>query len=127
MPNPSLVRVLARSLAAGEQSVEHAVGRAARTLGREWRWLRPLARRYLKATQGRARPRHANVMRFLLEADCLLSRRDIFAPMERRTFLTGAAVPLVAAAVGKVSAQTPATGGGRIRQSVMASVWTGST
>src|SRR6202046_1126812 len=47
--------------------------------------------------------------------------------MERRTFLTGAAVPLVAGMAGQLSAQTPATPRTRIKQSVMASVWTGST
>lgn len=36
-------------------------------------------------------------------------------------------MPLAAAAAGSVSAQTPAPSRGRIRQSVMASVWTGST
>src|SRR5579871_6985103 len=47
--------------------------------------------------------------------------------MERRTFLKGMAVPLVAEMAGPLSAQTPATSRGRIKQSVMASVWTGST
>jgi hydroxypyruvate isomerase len=48
-------------------------------------------------------------------------------PMERRTFLTSAAVPLVTGIAGQLSAQTPAPARGRIKQSVMASVWTGST
>jgi hydroxypyruvate isomerase len=47
--------------------------------------------------------------------------------MERRTFLTGAAVPLITGIAGQLSAQTPAPSRGRIKQSVMASVWTGST
>src|ERR1700683_5064193 len=47
--------------------------------------------------------------------------------MERRTFLTGAAVPLVTGVAAQLSAQTPATPRTRIKQSVMASVWTGST
>src|SRR5580692_2708244 len=51
--------------------------------------------------------------------------------MERRTFLKSAAVPLavplVARIAGQLSAQTPAPARGRIKQSVMASVWTGST
>jgi sugar phosphate isomerase/epimerase len=47
--------------------------------------------------------------------------------MERRTFLTGAAVPLVTGIAGQLSAQAPATPRTGIRQSVMASVWTGST
>jgi hydroxypyruvate isomerase len=47
--------------------------------------------------------------------------------MDRRTFLTGAAIPLAAGLADQLSAQTPAARGGRIKQSVMASVWTGST
>jgi hydroxypyruvate isomerase len=51
--------------------------------------------------------------------------------MERRTFLksaalTSAALPLVTGMADRVSAQTPAART-RIKQSVMASVWTGST
>jgi hydroxypyruvate isomerase len=54
--------------------------------------------------------------------------RDIVAPMERRTFLAGAAaVPLVSGIAGRLSAQAPAASRGRLKQSVMASVWTGST
>ena len=45
--------------------------------------------------------------------------------MERRTFLTSAAVPLVTGMAGQLSAQTPAPRG-RLKQSVMASVWQGS-
>jgi hydroxypyruvate isomerase len=47
--------------------------------------------------------------------------------MERRTFITGAAVPLVAGTANILSAQAPAPSRGRIKQSVMGSVWTGST
>jgi len=49
--------------------------------------------------------------------------------MERRTFLTGLAVPLVTGMAGQLSAQAPAAPRTRtrIKQSVMASVWTGST
>lgn len=51
-----------------------------------------------------------------------------FAAMERRTFLTSlAAAPLITGTAGKLSAQTPAPSRGRLKQSVMASVWTGST
>src|SRR5689334_5148310 len=43
--------------------------------------------------------------------------------MERRTFLTGA---LAGLAASQLPAQTPAASRGRLKQSVMASVWTGS-
>jgi len=65
--NPSLLRALARSFLAGEPSVEQIVARASRTLGREWRWLQPVARRYVKAIAGRTRPRHRDVTQFFLD------------------------------------------------------------
>lgn len=49
--------------------------------------------------------------------------------MQRRTFLTGVAAPLVGLSTGaanQLSAQTPAPSKGRIKQSVMASVWQGT-
>jgi RNA-directed DNA polymerase len=57
--------VLARSLLAGEQAVEPTVHRAARTLGRRWRWLLPLATRYIERF-AEARPAHRDVVAFLL-------------------------------------------------------------
>jgi hydroxypyruvate isomerase len=47
--------------------------------------------------------------------------------MERRTFLAGVAAPLVTGIAGQLSAQNSQTPRTRIKQSVMASVWTGST
>jgi len=67
MPSQSLVRALARAFPAGEQSVEQVVVRGSRTLGRNWHWLRPLARRYVKTFAERIRPRHRDVVRFLLQ------------------------------------------------------------
>src|ERR1700686_4233624 len=67
MPNPSLLRALARSFLAGETTVEQIVARGSRTLGRPWRCLPPLAQRYVEAFAGRTRPRRRDVVRFLLE------------------------------------------------------------
>ncbi len=67
MPASAVISVLARSLLAGEPVVEDVHARAARTLGRSWRWLRPLARRYIEAFAGGTRPRHRDVVRFLIE------------------------------------------------------------
>lgn len=67
MPSLSLLRVLARSFLAGEPSVEEIVARGGVTLGKRWRWLRPLARRYVKTFAGKTRPRHRDVMVFLLQ------------------------------------------------------------
>src|SRR5437016_1656251 len=65
MANRSLINALARSFLAGEPSAEQITARAIRMLGRPWRWLRPLARRYVEATAGRTRPRHRDVVEFL--------------------------------------------------------------
>ena len=62
-----MISVLARSLLAGEVVVDDVHARAVRTLGRRWRWLRPLARRYVEAFAGHTRPRHRDVVRFLLD------------------------------------------------------------
>jgi RNA-directed DNA polymerase len=61
----SILRALARSILAGEATVDGIVARASRTLGRRWRWLRPLARRYVDAMSGRVRPRQRDVVEFL--------------------------------------------------------------
>ncbi len=65
MPLDLLVRLLARCLLAGEQTVEGVVARCARMLGRDWRGLRPLARNYLAAWRGRTRPRLEAVVDFI--------------------------------------------------------------
>ncbi len=66
MPTPSLVSALARSFLAGEQSGEAIVHRGSQTLGRNWRWLRPLARRYVESVAGGTRPRQRDVIHFFL-------------------------------------------------------------
>jgi hypothetical protein len=53
MPASAVIGVLARSFLAGEPTADGVHARAVRTLGRSWRWLRPLTRRYLEAFAGR--------------------------------------------------------------------------
>ena len=65
MPHPSLLTVLARAFLAGEPGVEQIVARATQTLGRPWRWLRPVARRFVEAHSEKTRPRHRDVVQFL--------------------------------------------------------------
>jgi retron-type reverse transcriptase len=65
MPNPSLVTVLARAILAGEPTVEQIALRAEHALGRPWKWLRPLAGRYVAYYAGKTRPRHREVVKFL--------------------------------------------------------------
>jgi RNA-directed DNA polymerase len=67
MPNSAVISALARSLMAGELAVEGVHARASRTLGRSWRFLQPLAVRYVNAFAGRTRPRHRDVVQFLLQ------------------------------------------------------------
>jgi RNA-directed DNA polymerase len=66
MPAQSLAIALARSIADGQPDVEQIVDRGSRTLGRRWRWLRPLAQRYVAAFAGKTRPRQRDVVQFLL-------------------------------------------------------------
>ena len=58
--------MLARALLAGEPTVDAIRERCARTLGREWRWVGPMARRYLKEFEGQTRPRLRDVVAFLV-------------------------------------------------------------
>jgi RNA-directed DNA polymerase len=65
MSNSVLVAALARAFLAGEPIAELVVARCNRMLGRRWRWLQPLVQRYLKAYDGKTRPRHREVVQFL--------------------------------------------------------------
>jgi RNA-directed DNA polymerase len=67
MPDPSVLAALARSFLAGEMTVEALVDRGSRTLGRSWRWLQPLARRYVERVAGQTRPRQRDVVQFFLQ------------------------------------------------------------
>lgn len=64
MQDSPFLGALAQALLAGEPTIDLLVYRCRRTLGKPWRWIRPLAHRYLK-TFGNARPRHRDVVRFL--------------------------------------------------------------
>lgn len=61
-----VVESLATSFTTGEQTVDAVVARAGLMLGRPWKWLRPLASRYLNAFSTGVRPRHRDVVEFLL-------------------------------------------------------------
>jgi RNA-directed DNA polymerase len=66
MADPTVVHALARAFLAGETTVDDMVARGAQTLGRNWRWLRPLARRYVSGFSGELRPREREVVEFFL-------------------------------------------------------------
>jgi RNA-directed DNA polymerase len=57
---------IAAAFLAGEQTVEQAKERAIRALGHRWRWLGPLAQRYIAEFKGKTRPSHQTVVPFLL-------------------------------------------------------------
>lgn len=84
MPDPLIVKALARSFLAGELSVDQIVARGSLVLGRRWRWLAPLGQRYIKAFAGRTRPRLRDVVKFLI-ADS--GFRDATAKYSRELFV----------------------------------------
>jgi hypothetical protein len=65
MQESFLLRALARALLAGEPTVELLTYRCSRTLGKSFRWLRPLTERYLKNFGAGTRPRQRDVVQFL--------------------------------------------------------------
>lgn len=73
MQDRSLLHALAQSLLGGEPAAELLADRCKRTLGRNWRWLRPLALRYIGRFGSQTRPRHRDVVKFL-ESDAGLKR-----------------------------------------------------
>jgi hypothetical protein len=65
MQDSSLLGALAQALLAGEPTVDLLVYRCSRTLGKSWRWVHPLAQRYLRKFGTGTRPRHRDVVQFL--------------------------------------------------------------
>jgi RNA-directed DNA polymerase len=57
--------MLARALLAGEPDAAAITARMGRTLGREWRWIRAVARRYVERFAPGGRPRRRDVVQFL--------------------------------------------------------------
>ena len=65
MLTSALVNVLANAILSGEQEKDAIVTRLGYVLGRNWRWVRPLAVHYLEIFHGRTRPRRREVVSFL--------------------------------------------------------------
>jgi RNA-directed DNA polymerase len=59
------VNVLANAILSGEQETDAIVTRLGHVLGRNWRWISPLAARYVETFTGRTRPRRREVVSFL--------------------------------------------------------------
>jgi RNA-directed DNA polymerase len=89
MQDSSLLSALAQSLLAGEATVELLTLRCSRTLGKSWRWLRPLAQRYVREFGNSARPRYRDVIAFLQNDSGLGKARTKYAgELSLATWLT---------------------------------------
>jgi RNA-directed DNA polymerase len=69
MRAPAFYEALANSILAGDAAPEAIAARLAHTLGRRWRWIKPLVRRYLKTFDVQTRPRLKPVVQFLRRDD----------------------------------------------------------
>jgi len=101
-PDQHFVSAVARSILAGDANAESIVARLGATLGRQRRWMRPLAVRYLKTYAGRTRPRRREVTEFLLRDRGFLKAhdRDPGQMVVASRFAWAAAMQPVAAALG---------------------------
>lgn len=76
MLSPSFYSALARSILSGEPAADAVAARMRRTLGENWRWIRTLAERYVRAFGAQAfgaqtRPKRRDVIEFLRADDGL--------------------------------------------------------
>jgi len=74
---PTLFKPLARAFLVGDPNFDSVLERAARMLGKPFRWLRPVVRRYLRSFSNGVRPRHREVVAFLRTQPALARRRPI--------------------------------------------------
>jgi RNA-directed DNA polymerase len=65
MLSTAILKVLANAILSGEQERDAITARLVHVLGRNWRWVRPLAGRYVETFAGRIRPRRRDLIRFL--------------------------------------------------------------
>ena len=65
MPNSALFAVLANAILSAEPEAVAIAENLSHALGRDWRWVAPLCRRYLKEFDGTIRPRRREVIAFL--------------------------------------------------------------
>ncbi len=76
MPNRAVVAALAKAFLSGEPTVEGIVARVSQMLAGTPRWLAPLARRFVKTfPPGVLRPRHRDVVRFLMSTPIFRRRK----------------------------------------------------
>lgn len=65
MRGPGFYAALANSIVAGEAAEDAIAARLVQTLGNKWRWIRPLARRYVARFGTAVLPRRRTVVQFL--------------------------------------------------------------
>ncbi len=65
MLSTAILNVLAKAILSGEQERDAVAARLVHVLGRNWRWVRPLAGRYVETFAGRIRPRRRDLISFL--------------------------------------------------------------
>jgi hypothetical protein len=65
MLSSAILKVLAKAILAGEQEKDAVAARLFHVLGRNWRWVRPLAGRYVEIYAGGIRPRRRDLISFL--------------------------------------------------------------
>jgi hypothetical protein len=65
MLSTAILNVLAKAILSGEPQRDAVAARLVHVLGRNWRWLRPLAGRYVGTFAGRVRPRRRDLISFL--------------------------------------------------------------
>src|SRR5579862_3011772 len=71
MRSRSFYSALARSILSGDADYQSIVARAGHTLGRNWKWLGPLIRRYREAFDADSLPRRKDVAKFLADDEGL--------------------------------------------------------
>jgi hypothetical protein len=103
MTGQSLLKSLSRAFLAGEANSDAVVARLGRMLGRPWRWIGPVARRYSRLFGGGVRPRQRDVALFLWSQPRL---RRTWPKLSVKHWLTGPQrmMPADAAAAWKVPA-----------------------
>jgi hypothetical protein len=76
MPNRAFSTALAKAFLSGDPAVEQVIARASLIVSGPPKWLPPLARRFVKAfPPGKIRPRHRDVVEFLLRAPSFRRRK----------------------------------------------------
>jgi len=83
MRSPGFYAALANSMVVGEANADAIAGRLAHTLGRNWRWIRPLVQRYVARFGATPRPRRKTVEQFLKRDEGLARALNLYRDQVR--------------------------------------------